>query len=74
MLAIHHNRLSQTLAAFLGLRGSNKAIRRGPMPKWINDPQLSAQLLKDTGLSADDLGGQPQFDQTKPFFMQTNYW
>ncbi|MEZ5731717.1 MAG: hypothetical protein R3D97_05255 [Paracoccaceae bacterium] len=60
-----------SLAEALGLWHKGKSSsRRGPSPNWLGDPQLSAHLLRDTGLSPEDLGGVPVYDQTKPFFMQ----
>lgn len=63
-----------SLARFIGLRKGKKAPHRGPLPTWINDAQLSEQLLKDTGLSAEDLGGHTSCDETKPSFMQQHFW
>lgn len=51
-----------------------KAERMGPMPQWLNDRDLSSQLLKDTGLSREELGLPSSYDAKKPFFMQRNYW
>ena len=48
--------------------------RHGPLPTWIEDPQLSKKLLKDTGLTPEDLIGSASYDEKKPFFMQQNYW
>lgn len=46
----------------------------GPLPRWVDDPQLSRQLLKDTGLSYEDLTGQTRYDDKLPFFMQPGRW
>lgn len=67
-------RLRISLPEFLRVRATKKIPPRAPMPGWINDPQLSEQLLKDTGLAPDDLSGRCTYDETKPFFMQRNYW
>ncbi len=56
------------------VRKAKKPHPKGPLPSWINDPQLSEQLLKDTGLTIEDLGGRPTYDKKLPFFMQQNQW
>ena len=68
------NRLEITISEILRFRAAKKAPNRGPMPSWINDPNLAEQLLKDTGLTPDDLCGSSAYDETQPFFMQQNYW
>ncbi|MDU8914075.1 hypothetical protein [Aestuariicoccus sp. MJ-SS9] len=69
--------LSRPIASIAKLfvtRSATNAPSRGPLPSWINDRQLSEQLLKDTGLSPEDLSGSPSYDDRKPFFMQSNFW
>lgn len=68
------NRLEMSFSQFLRVFAAKKAPNRGPMPTWINDPKLAKQLLNDTGLTPDDLGGSSAYDEAKPFFMQQNYW
>ena len=63
-----------SLAQAFGVRRAKKTAPEGPLPRWINDPQLAEQLLKDTGLSVEDLGGRPSYEETKPFFMQQTLW
>lgn len=46
----------------------------GPAPKWLDDPDMARQLLKDTGLSREDLTGRPSHDPDLPFFMQRDFW
>lgn len=46
------------------------ARSKGPLPNWLDDPQLSKQLLKDTGLTIEDLCDRPLYDEDLPFFMQ----
>lgn len=43
---------------------------KGPLPRWLDDPQLTEQLLKDTGLTIEDLLDRPLYDEDLPFFMQ----
>lgn len=74
MFAATLNRLTISIPDILGVGTTKKARPRGPLPTWINDRQLAEQLLKDTGLTPDDLGGGPAYDGEKPFFMQQNYW
>lgn len=62
------------LASICSGRRAKTPPARGPMPTWLNDRELSKQLLKDTGLSPEDLGGSPSYDDQKPFFMQQNFW
>ncbi|WP_020041278.1 hypothetical protein [Salipiger mucosus] len=50
----------------IGLRGRTTPPRCGPMPHWINDPQMSEQLLNDTGLSAEDLGFAEAITKPRP--------
>ena len=69
--------LSRSFASFtqiLGVRSVAKTSPQGPLPSWINDRQMAEQLLKDTGLTPEDLCGSPSYDDQKPFFMQQNYW
>ena len=68
------NRLAISLPNVLRLQATRKSRRRGPMPTWIDDPQLSEQLLRDTGLAPEDLGGSKTYDEKQPFFLQKNYW
>ena len=74
MFATTLNRFAISLPTFLRGRAARKSPQEGPLPTWINDPQLSEQLLKDTGLTPDDLGLDRSYDSKKPFFMQQNYW
>lgn len=74
MFAATLNRLAISLPEILRFLATKETSRRGPLPTWINDPQLSEQLLKDTGLTLQDLGGHPVHDDKKPFFMQQNCW
>lgn len=48
----------------------DRALPEGGPPKWIGDRHLAGQLLKDTGLSLEDLEGRPTYDESLPFFMQ----
>ncbi|OSQ43027.1 hypothetical protein [Marivita geojedonensis] len=73
MFATTLSRSIFSIAKLVGIRSATKATPRGPLPSWINDRQLSEQLLKDTGLSPEDLGGSPTYDDRKPFFMQSNF-
>ena len=68
------NRFAIALPEILRLGATKKSERRGPLPNWIKDPQLSEQLLRDTGLTAEDLGVHKAYDEKKPFFLQQNYW
>ena len=45
-----------------------------PTPRWIDDPEMSRQLLHDTGLQYEDLTGQRRYDEKLPFFMQHRPW
>lgn len=74
MFAAALNRFTMSLSLFTYRRVSRNAPKRAALPTWIDDPQLSEQLLNDTGLSPEDLGGRPVYDEKKPFFMQQNYW
>lgn len=73
MFAINLTRPLASLVQIFGVRRQEKAAPRGPLPTWINDRELSEQLLKDTGLSVEDLAGCPSYDAKKPFFMQQNW-
>lgn len=68
------NRLAISLPNIFPIRAAERTPQTGPLPSWIGDPQLSEQLLKDTGLAPEDLGGDRAYDDKKPFFMQRNYW
>lgn len=74
MFAATLTRLAISLPEILRVRATKDRQRRGPMPTWLNDPQLSEQLLKDTGLAPEDLVGHKTYDESKPFFLQQNYW
>lgn len=74
MFAATLNRLATSLPTVLRAHTTRTIPKEGPLPTWINDPQLSEQLLKDTGLAPEDLGLERSYDSTKPFFMQQNYW
>ena len=74
MFAATLNRLAISLPSLLRFRTVEKSLRQGPMPTWINDPQLSEQLLKDTGLAPDDLGMDRACETKKPSFMQHSSW
>lgn len=74
MFAATLTRLAISLPEFFRVRTTKNCQRRGPMPTWLNDPQLSEQLLKDTGLVPEDLVGHTTYDDSKPFFLQQNYW
>ena len=73
MFAINLSRPFVSFTHIFGVRRREKTAPRGPLPTWINDRELSEQLLKDTGLSAEDLTGRPSYDAKKPFFMQQHY-
>ena len=68
------NRLAISLPNIFPIRAAKSTPQTGPLPSWIGDPQLSEQLLKDTGLAPEDLGADRAYDDKKPFFMQRNYW
>ena len=74
MFATTLNRLAFSLPAIFGASTSRKTRQPGPLPKWIDDPQLSKQLLNDTGLSADDLGGRKVSNEHVPSITPQNYW
>ena len=74
MFAASFTRPTTLFAAIFGVHRTKTAQPRGPMPSWIDDPRLSEQLLRDTGLAREDLGGRPAYDDAKPFFMQRNFW
>lgn len=57
-----------------GSRPVRKEDKKGPLPSWNNDIQLGRQLMKDTGLSPEDLSCSPSWDQKLPFFMQQRKW
>lgn len=67
-------RLVISLPEALGALTAKEPKRHGPLPTWIEDPQLSKKLLNDTGLTQEDLVGSASYDERKPFFMQQNYW
>ncbi|MEW9922149.1 hypothetical protein AB2B41_21290 [Marimonas sp. MJW-29] len=68
------NRLETSIPEILRSFAAKKAPNRGSMPTWINDPKLAEQLLRDTGLTPGDLGTSSAYDETKPNFIQQNYW
>ncbi len=68
------NCLVTALPVMLRLGAPRKSERHGPLPTWSNDPQLSEQLLRDTGLTVEDLGVHKARDEKKSFFQQQNYW
>ena len=74
MFAATLNRFAISLSSISRACAAKTFPQKGPLPTWINDPQLSEQLLKDTGLAPDDLGIARSYDDKKPFFMQQNYW
>ncbi len=58
----------------IGLRCHTKVQRGGPIPSWINDPQMARQLLNDTGLKADDFGSRQSNNDTTQFGVQPGQW
>lgn len=74
MFAATLSRPAFAIARIFAPRRATTAPRLGPMPTWLSDPKLSEHLLRDTGLTPEDLGGQPTYDAAKPFFMQRNFW
>ncbi|MDH5797779.1 MAG: hypothetical protein OEZ19_04375 [Paracoccaceae bacterium] len=69
---IAQTRLSFTRLFQKSVSGSQKPS--SSVPKWITNPQMREQLLHDTGLTPEDLGFGPIFEENKPFFMQRNFW
>ena len=67
-------RIAVSLPEALRVRATRKSRRHGPLPTWIGDPQLSEQLLKDTGLTPNDLRGCSSHDERTAFLAQQNYW
>ena len=74
MFASTLNRFTISSPSIIRARSTKQPVHQGPLPSWINDPQLSEQLLKDTGLAPDDLSLDRSYDSKKPLFMQQNYW
>lgn len=74
MFAANLTRPVFSLLGIFHLRATKTAPQRGTPPTWINDAQLSRQLLKDTGLTPETFGSRPAFDDKKPFFMQQSFW
>lgn len=74
MFAFTLPRPVSSLVQAFGITKSIPASPRGRMPSWVEDPQLSRDFLKDTGLSLEDLGGQRSYDPSLPFFLQRNFW
>lgn len=68
------NRLAISLPKVFRFRATKRSERRGPLPTWIKDRQLSEQLLRDTGLTPEDLGVHKAYDAKKAFFLQQDYW
>ena len=65
------------LSRFVGFFTSpiiRKPIRKAKPPAWLADPELCAQLTRDTGLSPEELSGCTVWDASQPFFMQRNFW
>lgn len=74
MFAHTLNRLAISLPNTLRVGMRDKASQHGPMPTWTGDRFLSEQLLKDTGLTMEDLGGRSSVVDQTPKLSQQNYW
>ena len=74
MFATTLSRFAIALPHVLRIGAKKSVARQGKLPTWVDDPQLSEQLLKDTRLTLEELGVRPVYDDKKPFFMQQNFW
>jgi len=74
MFAATRIRLETSISEILRFFAAKKPSNRGPMPTWINDPQLAEKLLKDTGLTPEDLGGRAARNGRAPTLTQQNFW
>lgn len=74
MFAQTTNRFILALPTALGFGKKTGKARSGPQPTWLDDPQLSAKMLQDTGLSAEDFGKAPAPSQPAPTIPVRAYW
>ena len=74
MFAASLSRPIASLAQIFARPSTKPTQPQGPMPSWLSDQKMSEQLLKDTGLTPEDLGVRPSYDANKPFFMQQTLW
>ena len=74
MLTADLTRLANSFPEFLRARASKQNPRQRPMPTWIDDPELSRHLLKDTGLTPEDLGRGHAYNEAKSILTKQNYW
>ena len=73
MFAATLNRLTISMPASLGFRAAKRASQAGPMPTWINDPQLREKILYDTGLTLEDFNARPAQDIKTPLSLKRHY-
>ena len=69
-----HAGLLSRFVSFFRTRTPRKPLPATKAPAWLSDPELCAQMTRDTGLSREELSGGPVWDASQPFFMQKNFW
>ncbi len=74
MFAATLNRLAISPLEIVCIREGKKATHRGALPTWIRDPMLSEQLLKDTGLTSEELGEHSTGADSKRILSQLSCW
>ena len=74
MFAQTTNRFILALPTALGFGKKTGKARSGPQPTWLDDPQLSAKMLQDTGLSAEDFGHHSADLPKAPNISIQSYW
>lgn len=74
MFAQTTNRFLLALPTALGFGKKTGKARSGPQPTWLDDPQLSVKMLRDTGLSAEDFGHQSADLSKPPSISIHSYW
>lgn len=74
MFAQTTNRFILALPNALGFAKKTKKVGSGPKPTWLDDPELSAKMLQDTGLSAEDFGHQSADLPRPPSISTQSYW